>query len=129
MSLLAELLEAITSVMLGIEEGGRVGRIGRASEIEALMRDLEEAGHARGIRPASEEGSLILGSAVLVSTVEPLVSPDGRGLAEDAVNQLASHGVSLDRIEQPHPHVLAVAGSTAEGHLEVASCPRGAGCS
>ena len=117
MSLLLELLDAITSVMLGYEEGGRAGRIGRASDIDPFIHRLAEAGAPRGIERCGED-FLCLGEAVLVYAVEPLVTPGGQGLADVAVHQLETNGASVERVGQPHEGVLSAAGSLDDGWLE-----------
>ena len=50
--------------------------------------------------------------------IEPLLTPDRRGLADVAVEQLEANGVEVERVCRPHEHVLAVAGSTENGWLE-----------
>jgi hypothetical protein len=59
-----------------------------------------------------------LGDALMVFAVEPLMTPDRRGLADVAVEQLEANGVEVERATQPHEHVLAVAGSTDDSWLE-----------
>jgi hypothetical protein len=55
---------------------------------------------------------------VLVYAVEPLITPEGNGLADVAVRQLEARGAVVDRVEQPHEHVLSAAGSIEGGWLE-----------
>lgn len=128
MSLLIEFLEAITNVMIGVEEFGRVGRIGRASDIDLFIRRLEEAGAPRGIVRCGEE-SLCHEESVLVYAVEPLITPEGKGLAGVAVRQLVAQGARIDRVEHPHEHVLSAAGSNEERWLEARIVAPGAGYS
>ena len=104
MSVLIEFLEAITNVMIGVEEGGRAGRISRASDIVPLIRRLEEMGAPRGMERCGED-SLCLGEGVLIYAVEPLITPEGQGLADVAVHQLETSGASVERVEQPHDGV------------------------
>jgi hypothetical protein len=81
---LLELLDAITTIMLGAESGSRVGRIGRASDIDPFILRLEEMGAMEGIERCGDE-SLCHGETVLVYAVEPLITPEGKGLADVAV--------------------------------------------
>ena len=117
MSLLIEFLEAITNVMLGVEEGTRARRIARASDIEPFILRLDEMAAPQGMERCGED-SLCLGEAVLVYAVEPLLTPEGQGLVDVAVQQLEAHGAAVEWIEQPHENVLSVAGSVVEGWLE-----------
>jgi hypothetical protein len=112
-----ELLDGITTIMLGAEEGDRVGRIGRASDIDPFVVRLEKLGASRGIERCADD-SLCLGNAVLVYAVEPLITPGGQGLADVAVHQLEASGASIEQVKQPHAGVLSVAGSLEEGWLE-----------
>jgi hypothetical protein len=116
-SLLIEFLEAITNVMIGVEEGSRAGRIARASDIDPFIRRLEGMDATPGIERCGED-SLRHGEAVLVYAVEPLITPEGRGLADVAVHQLEASGASVERVEQPHTGVLSAAASLDEGWLE-----------
>jgi hypothetical protein len=116
-SLLIEFLEAITNVMIGIEEGGRAGRIARSSDIEPFILRLDDIGAPQGMERCGED-SFCLGEAVLVYAVEPLLTPEGHGLADVAVRQLEAHGAAVQRIGQPREGVLSVAGSVVEGWLE-----------
>ena len=125
MSLLIEFLDAVTTVMIGIEEGGRSGRIGRASEIDPFILRLLEIGEPHGIERCGED-SLCLGDEVLVFAVEPLVTPEGKGLADVAVGQLETFGVTIERVEQPYESVLSIAGSIEGLWLEArVVAPRG----
>jgi hypothetical protein len=114
---LIELLDTITTVMLGAESGGRVGRIGKASEIDPFIRRLVEMGTSGGIEVCGDD-LLCHGETVLVYAVEPLITPEGKGLADVAVRQLEAHGAVVERAEQPQEHVLSVAGSIQERWLE-----------
>jgi len=116
-SFLIEFLEAITNVMLGIDEGGRAGRIARASDIEPFILRFHGMAAPPGIERCGED-SFCLGGAVLVYAVEPLLTPEGHGLADVAVEQMEAHGAAVERIGQPHESVLSVAGSVVEGWLE-----------
>lgn len=117
MNALLELLDAITSIMLGVEEGGRAGRIGRASDIDPFILRLEDLGASRGVERCADD-SLCLGEAVLVYAVEPLITPEGQGLADVALQQFEANGASVERVKQPHQGVLSVAGSLEGGWLE-----------
>lgn len=64
------------------------------------------------------DDTFCFGDAHLVFAVEPLVTPEGRGLADVAVEQLEQRGVTIARVERSHSHVLSVAGSTREGWIE-----------
>ena len=46
-----------------------------------------------------------------VFAVEPLVTPERKGLADVAVGQLETFGVAVERVEQPYESVLSIAGS------------------
>lgn len=50
--------------------------------------------------------------------MEPLITPEGKGLADVAVLQLEAHGARVHKVEQPHELVLSAAGSIEEGWLE-----------
>ena len=50
-----ELLDAITSVMLGAEVGSRASRIIRASDIDPFIQRLEESGAPRGIERCGDD--------------------------------------------------------------------------
>jgi hypothetical protein len=113
-----ELLDAITSVMLGAEVGSRASRIVRASDIDPFIQRLEDTGAPRGIERCGD-GSLCHGDTVLVYAVEPLVTPEGQGLADVAVSQLETYGATVERVEQPHESVLSVGCSAEERWLEV----------
>ena len=117
MSLLIEFLEAITNVMPGVEEGTRAGRIARASDIEPFILRLYDVAAPQGMERCGED-ALRLGEAVLVYAVEPLLTPEGQGLVNVAVQQLEAHGAAVERVEQAHKNVLSVAGSVEEGWLE-----------
>jgi hypothetical protein len=124
-SLLIEFLDAVTTVMLGVESGGRAGRIARASDIDPFILRLMEIGEPHGIQRCGED-SLCQGDEVLVFAVEPLVTPEGKGLADVAVGQLETFGVVVERVEQPHASVLSIAGSNEGGWLEArVVAPRG----
>lgn len=125
MSLLVEFLDAVTSVMIGIEEGGRAGRIARASDIDPFILRLMVIGEPHGIERCGED-SLCQGDEVLVFAVEPLVTPEGKGLADVAVGQLETFGVAVERVEQPYESVLSIGGSIEGGWLEArVIAPRG----
>ena len=55
---------------------------------------------------------------VLVYAVEPLLTPEGHGLADVAVSQLEAYGATVERVEQPHESVLSVGSSVEERWLE-----------
>jgi hypothetical protein len=116
-SLLIEFLEAITGVMIGVDEVSRTTTYSRRTDIAPSVRRLEDVGTHRGVVRCGKE-SLCQGAAVLVYAVEPLLTPEGDGLADVAVRQLGSSGAAIERVEQPHEHVLSVACSTEEGWLE-----------
>jgi hypothetical protein len=125
MSLLLEFLDAVTTVMIGVESGGRVGRIGRASDIDPFILRLMEIGEPHGIERCGED-SLCQGEEVLVFAVEPLVTPEGKGLADVAIGQLETVGVAIERVERPYESVLSIAGSMEGGWLEArVVAPRG----
>lgn len=117
MSLLIDLLTAVTNVMIGVEEMGKPGRIARAFEIEPFIVRLLEIGEPHGIERCGED-SLCQGDEVLVFAVEPLVTPEGKGLADVAVGQLETVGVAIERVERPYESVLSIAGSIEGGWLE-----------
>ena len=117
MSLLIEFLDAVTTVMLGVESGGRAGRIARASDIDPFILRLLEVGEPHGIERCGED-SLCQGDEVLVFAVEPLVTPEGKGLADVAVGQLETIGVAIEQVERPYESVLSIAGSIEGGRLE-----------
>ncbi len=96
--------------MLGVEEGGRAGRIGRASDIDPFILHLMDIGEPHGIERCGGD-SLCQGDEVLVFAVEPLVTPERKGLADVAVGQLETFGVAVERVEQPYESVLSIAGS------------------
>ena len=84
-----------------------------------------DIGEPHGIERCGED-SLCHGDEVLVFAVEPLVTPEGEGLADVAVGQLETFGVAVERVEQPHESVLSIAGSIEGGWLQVrVVAPRG----
>jgi hypothetical protein len=117
MSLLIEFLEGITNAMIGVEQMGRPGRIARAFEIEPFILRLVGIGEPDGIERCGED-SLCQGDEVLVFAVEPIVTPEGKGLADVAVGQLETRRVAIQRVERPHESVLSIAGSIGGGWLE-----------
>jgi hypothetical protein len=125
MSLVIEFLEAITNVMIGVEEGSRPARIARAADIDPFILRLMDIGEPHGIERCGED-SLCQGDEVLVFAVEPLVTPEGEGLADVAVGQLEAVGVAIERVERPYESVLSIAGSIEGGWLEArVVAPRG----
>ena len=125
MSLLIEFLDAVTTVMIGVESGGRAGRIARASDIDPFILRLMDIGEPHGVERCGED-SLCQGDEVLVFAVEPLVTPEGKGLADVAVGQLEAFGVAVERVEQTCESVLSIAGSIEEVWLEArVVAPRG----
>jgi hypothetical protein len=111
-SLLAEILYDV---------GDAAGRtsFGRAVDLEPFVRRLETAVRAQGGERCGDD-RLCLGDAVLVYETQPLVTSDGRALAEQARGQLDDvDGLTLTRIDRPHENVLSLAGSTDEGSVEV----------
>jgi hypothetical protein len=55
MNPLLELLDAITTVMLGAESGSRVARIAKASDIDPFILRLEEMGATGGIERCGDD--------------------------------------------------------------------------
>jgi hypothetical protein len=117
MSLLIEFLSALTNTMLGVESSRRAGRVARAFDIDPFIQRLEDLGAPEGIERCGDD-SLCHGEAVLVYAAEPLVTPEGQRLADVAVSQLETSGATIERVEQPHGHVLSMASSTQERWLE-----------
>jgi hypothetical protein len=116
MNAFLELLDAITTVMLGVESGQESRRIGKASDIDPFILRLEELGGS-GIERCGED-SFCHGETVLVYAVEPLITPEGQGLSDVAIRQLGALGAVVERVEQPHEHVLSTAGSIDGRWLE-----------
>ncbi len=117
MSFLVEIVELITDSMIVAEGISRDVTYSRATDIEPFIRRLEALGIPRGVERC-EDGAFCLGDSVLVYAVEPLLTPEGRGLADVAVEQLETHGARIERVDRPHEHVLSIAASTESDWLE-----------
>jgi len=109
-------MELITRSMIVAEGISRDVTYSHAIEIEPFIRRLEALGIPRGGR--CEDGAFCLGDSVLVYAVEPLLTPEGRGLADVAVEQLETHGARIERVNRPHEHVLSIAATTDDGWLD-----------
>jgi hypothetical protein len=117
MTLLVELMELITDTMVGVDQVSRDAAYSRAVDIAPFVDDLGAAGLDGGLTSCGEQ-AFCLGEAVLLFAVEPLITPEGIGLADVAVEQLEGHGVRIEQVQRRFRDVLAVAGTTPEGHLE-----------
>ena len=109
--------ELIYDVLWGTNEFNRTAASSSNTDIDWFINALEEAGREEGIARCGDD-ALCLGDSLLVFAVEPLLTPERRGPADVAAEQLAANGVGVERVTQPHEHVLAVAGSTKESWLE-----------
>lgn len=107
----------IYDALNGIDEFNRTTAYSSNTDIEWFINALDEAGREVGLTRCGEN-ALCLGDALLVFAIEPLFTPERRGLADVAVEQLEANGVGVERVAQPHEHVLAMAGSTDTGWLE-----------
>jgi hypothetical protein len=114
---LLELLDTIYTILLGQEKASWTSRIARAADLDPFLNLLQEKGGADGLH-ACGELSLCLDDAVPVYEVQPLITPDRRSIADGALDELETNGVSIKSISQPHPGVLAFSGSSTEGILE-----------
>jgi hypothetical protein len=103
LSLLLALAELITDAMYGVQEASSTSTLIRRTDIDPFVRRLEDVGVPRGLVRHGDD-TLSLGEAILVYAVEPLVTPEGRGLADVAVDQLESHGTTIERVWQPSEH-------------------------
>jgi hypothetical protein len=101
----------------GINDFNRTASYSSNTDIDWFINALDEAGREVGIARCGDD-ALCLGDALLVFAVEPLMTPERQGLADVAVEQLEANGVKVERVTQPHEHVLAMAGSTENGWLE-----------
>jgi hypothetical protein len=117
MSLLVELADLIHATMVGIDEISRNATYSRNTDLVPFIEGLEDAVVDDGPRRCGDD-AFCLGEAVLVFAVEPLLTPEGKGLADVAVDQLGSHGVTIERVGRRFQHVLAVTGTTRDGALE-----------
>jgi hypothetical protein len=119
MSSVADILEALGNITWGVADHRRTTAFVRATDIEPFLEALGAAVHHEGGGPCGEN-QLCLGGAVLVHDVQPLLSPDRQGLAEEVRRQIeAAHGMTIERIERRHEYVLSLACTTSEGWVEV----------
>lgn len=119
MSSLIELLTEIANSLVPVGEYAQVRRFERAVDLEPFIAGMEETIRRAGGQRCGED-RLCLDDGVLIYEVQPLLSPDRRGLAEDVRRQLGDvEGLTVTRIERPYEHVLGMAASTAGGWVEV----------
>jgi hypothetical protein len=117
MSSLLELVGVIADAMVGAGEISRNTAYSRNTDIGPFIEHLEAS--AMGGQPVRcGDDALCLGEAIMVFAVEPLVTLEGRTLADVAVQQLDEHGVRIDRVGQPFERVLSVIGTSGDGLLE-----------
>ena len=109
--------ELIYDALNGINDFNRTAAYSANTDITWFINALEEAGRDLGVARTSDD-VLSVGDALMVSGIEPLLTPDRRGLADVAAGQLEANGVEVERVTQPHEHVLAIAGTTGNGWLE-----------
>ena len=114
MSLLIELMNVITETMIVGGQLSQQATYARNVDIRPLIESLEV--DDRLLRCGDD--AFCLGEAIMVYAVEPLLTPEGRGLADVAVEQLETHGVNVERAERRLKHVLALTGTTRDGALE-----------
>jgi hypothetical protein len=117
MTFLLDVLDLITTSMIGARDLSQHSTFARQIDISPFVSSVEERARPFGLTRVGED-TFRLGSASLVYGVEPLLTPEGRGLADVAVDQLEWNGVEVHRVTQPHEHVLAIEGSKNGGWLE-----------
>jgi hypothetical protein len=55
---------------------------------------------------------------VLIFQLQPLLTPDRKGLAEGSLTQLEENGVSINEVSQPSSGVVAYSGLSPEGPIQ-----------
>jgi hypothetical protein len=114
---LAELLSVIADVVISSDQAARDMRWIRATDLEPFLQRFRSVSADSGVTPCGED-CFSLDDAVLIYEVHPLVTPEGTPLAEAAVHQLETNGVTVHRVWHPHERVLAYTGSSREGAIE-----------
>ena len=109
--------ELIYDALSGIKDYNGAAAFSSNTDIEWFINALDVAGEEAGLTRCGDD-ALCLGDALLVFAIEPLFTPERKGLADVAVEQLEASGVKVEWVAQPHEHVLAMAGSTQSGWLE-----------
>lgn len=119
MSSFADLASIVAELLYDVGDAARSTSFHRAVDIQPFVEGLETAVRRDGGQRCGED-RLCLDDAVLVYETQPLLMPDGRGLADHARRQVDEiEGLTLTRVERPHEHVLSLAGSTRDGVVEV----------
>jgi hypothetical protein len=113
-SLLIELMDFITKTMIVGGELSQQATYAQNVDIRPLIQGLDD--DDRLLRCGDD--AFCLGEAIMLYAVEPLLTPEGKGLADVAVAQLETHGVKVERTERRLDHVLALTGTTRDGALE-----------
>jgi hypothetical protein len=101
----------------GVDEYSRTAAFTSNTDIDWFINALDEAGRDAGLARCGDD-AMCLADALMVFGVEPLLTPERRGLADVAIEQLEANGVTVERATQPFERVLSVAGSTESGWLE-----------
>jgi len=102
--------------MLGVEEQRKQAAFHRSIDIDPFIDRLEQRGANLGLRRCAEQ-TLCLDDGVLVYAVEPLLTPDGRALADVVVPEMEEKGVRIDRVQRLRQNVLGFAGSSSDAWL------------